>query len=153
MPAPIPQKQVIDKEQARMLVADIGYTEASKQTGIKRDTLYKWGQRKGWKEPVSHAQQLTVQSVQSSPADAHAALLREHDKETRMSLARASRRMSKDCEELPVRHAKLAHTVAQTAAIVHNWSGTERNPGIVNLNVLANKAAVQVVQGEPDMSG
>ncbi len=134
-------KQAIDKDQVRMLVADIGYTEAAKRTGIKRDTIYKWGQRKGWKQPLAHAQTLTVQCVQS-PADAHAAALAEHERETRMSLARATRAMSKEAERAGLKHAGRAHEVAKTAAIIHSW-GDQHQRNILNIGILANQVAIR----------
>src|SRR5437867_3573760 len=105
-PTPVIQP---DREQVRILVQSIGYTETAQRTGIKRWTLYKWGQRYGWKSPIEHAQARTVQSVQ--PAHAHAEALAEHEAATRMSLAKSARRMAKDCEELPVRHADKAYVV------------------------------------------
>jgi hypothetical protein len=138
------KKIPVDREKVRMMVQDLGYTETSKQLNIKRDTLYQWAKRHGWNTPIVHAQETvrTVRPVQEQ----HAVVLAEHESETRMSLARASRRMAKDCEELPVRHAKLAHTVAQTASIVHRW-GEEQGKGGFTLNVL-NMGSLDVSVGD-----
>jgi hypothetical protein len=45
--------------------------------------------------------------------------------------------MAKDAEELPVRHADKAYTVAKTASIVHRWdSKTQQNNVVVNVALL-----------------
>lgn len=124
----------IDKEQVRMLVADIGYEQASLRTGIKQGTLRQWAARGQWNATRSHAQQLVTTVTQPKIAEAHAEALADLEGETRMSLAKASRRMAKDCEELPVRHAGLANTVAKTMAIVHR-QGDQAQQGF-SLNVL-----------------
>ena len=128
----------VNKDEVRMLVQDIGYTEASKRLNIKRDTLYKWGQRKGWKEPVRHAQEITVQSVQS-PAN----VLAEYEQETRQSLAKSTQRLAKDSESVTLRDSKHVKNVAQTAAIVHKWDQKS-----VQANVMVNIALLGVDPGE-----
>ena len=82
----------IDKDQVRMLVADVGFPEASKRTGIKQDTNYKWAKRKGWKLPIHHKQEHSVQSVRSPAGEEDAEALAEHSRETRMSIARSARK-------------------------------------------------------------
>lgn len=146
MAAPIHQKQV-NREAVRILALEHGLKRASELSGVAYETVKKWSQRQHWNGAVTHSQRI----VPTVPiADAVASELREHERETRLSLARSARNMSKDAEALPVRHAKLAHTVAQTAAIVHNWSERAGNPGIVNLNVLADKSLVQIVDRATD---
>lgn len=61
--------------------------------------------------------------------------LAENERETRLSLSKASRRMAKDCEELPAREANTALTVAKTASLVHGW-GNEKGQAGFSLNVL-----------------
>ena len=39
------QKLPVDREKVRMLVGEIGYTEAAKRTGIAQNTLYQWNYR------------------------------------------------------------------------------------------------------------
>lgn len=140
----------VDKNQARMLVADIGYQETAKRTGIAYATLRQWAKRYQWHKPpaIKTPRPLTVTNVTASPVEAHAEALAEHERETRLSLARASRRMAKDCEELPVRHAKLAHTVAQTMAIVHRQGEGSAGQNF-NLNVLNLADLKLTIGGKP----
>jgi hypothetical protein len=42
------QKLPVDREKVRMMVGEIGYTEAAKRTGIARNTLYQWNYRYRW---------------------------------------------------------------------------------------------------------
>ncbi len=129
----IPRNKVVNREAVRILVADIGYTRTSAQTGIKRDTLYKWGQRYGWKVPVTHIQE-TVQSVQPV-ADIHSSELALHERETRLSLARSSARMAKDAEHVTLRDSKHVLNVAKTAAITHRWEGQDKQQANIMVNV------------------
>lgn len=136
----------VDKNQVRMLVADIGYQETAKRTGIAYATLRQWAKRYRWHATPQHSQAVTT--VTQRPAEAHAEVLAEHERETRLSLAKASRRMAKDCEELPVRHAKLAHTVAQTMAIVHRQGEGSAGQSF-NLNVLNLADLKLTIGGKP----
>jgi hypothetical protein len=61
--------------------------------------------------------------------------LAEHERETRSSLARTTRRMAKESESLPITQAKLVHTVAQAMAVVHR-KGEGTNQTKFSLNVL-----------------
>jgi transposase-like protein len=123
----------VSKDQARMMVQDLGYTETAQRLNIKRDTLYQWAKRYQWNTPIAHSQE-TVRTVRPI-AESHAEALAEMESETRISLARASRRMAKDCEELPAREANTALTVAKTASLVHGW-GNEKGQAGFSLNVL-----------------
>jgi hypothetical protein len=72
-----------------------------------------------------------------SPADALANVLQEHERETKLSLARSARRMAKDAEEATLREAPYVHKAAQVASITHGWREKEKNPNtILNLGVL-----------------
>ncbi len=135
----------VNKEAIRILVADIGYTRTSERTGIKRDTLYKWGQRKGWKEPVKHAQALTVQSVQSI-GDIHASELADNECKTKLSLSRYARRAAEHSESATLRDSPYVKQVAQTAAIVHRWDAKEQQGNtVVNIALLGvDPASVSV---------
>ncbi len=46
-------------------------------------------------------------------------LLQEHERETRLSLARSARRMAKDAEQATLRKAPYVHKAAQVASITH----------------------------------
>jgi hypothetical protein len=140
------QKNQGNREAIRIMVADLGYTETAARTGLKRDRLYKWGQRYGWNTPVSHSQAI-VQTVQS-PSDGHARALAEMETETRISLARSVRRMSRDAESATLRDVDKVHKAAQTMAIVHR-QGEHGNQAGFTLNVLnLGSLGIQVRQDE-----
>lgn len=122
----------VDKDKVRMMVADFGYAETSARLNIKQGTLRKWAHDGKWKQPFTHSQAVTTVT---EPSVAHAEALAELKGQTKLSLARSAARMAKDCEELPVKHAKLAHTVAQTYGIVHEI-GENKGQAPFTLNVL-----------------
>lgn len=133
-----------NREEVRLLVQSIGYTEAAQRTGIDRNTLYQWNRRYRWNVPIQHAQE-TVRSVRT-PATAHAEALQEHESETRMSLARAARRMAKDAEQATLRDSDKVYTVAKTMAIVHKQDQQGTGQGFT-LNVL-NLGALGLTVGD-----
>ena len=123
----------IDKDQVRMLVADVGFPEASKRTGIKQDTLYKWAKRKGWKLPIHHKQEASVQSVRS-PAQAHAEALAEHSRETRMSIARSARKAADHIAEMtPAKIVKVSRglkNITEVSEKAHGWNQNARSTSV-----------------------
>ena len=136
----------VNKEEVRMLVADLGYQETEKRTGISANTLYQWANRFGWNKPIIHSQ--AVRTVRQSPADAHAEALREHERETRMSLARSARKLATEAERAGLAQAGNVHKAAQVAGIVHKW-GSEEQAKSFTLNVLnMGSMDVEVGQGE-----
>ena len=50
-----------------------------------------------------------------------ASILAEHERETKLSLARSARRMAKDAEQATLRQAPYVHKAAQVASITHGW--------------------------------
>lgn len=124
-----------DREAIRILVADIGYTEAANRTGIKRDTLYHWGIRYGWGKAITDERPKAVKLVKSA-SEAHAEALAAHEDATRMSLARSARHMAKRAEKAPLALSGDVHNVAKTAAIVHKWDTKgERDQATVAVNI------------------
>ena len=136
----------VSKEEVRMLVKDIGYTETSKRLNIKRDTLYQWAKRFGWNKPIVHAQQ-TVRTVRPV-ADTHADVISELETQTRLSLAKSTQRLAKDSEGVTLRDSKHVKNVAQTAAIVHKWDAKT-----THANVMVNIALLGVDPGEVQATG
>ena len=135
----------VSKEEVRLAVIELGYKRASEKLGINYATIRQWAKRGKWNVTRSHAQQ-TVTAV-TKPSEAVLDELAEHERETRLSLAKSARRMAKDCEELPVREAEKALTVAKTMAIVHRQD--EGKGQSFSLNVLnMGDLAVQVNEGE-----
>ena len=132
----MPINQTVNREAIRILVQDIGYTRTSERSGIKRDTLYKWGQRYGWKEPVQHAQSMSVQSVQS-PADIHASELEANGHITKLGLSKHSRHAitAINASVHPAKWTKEAHEIARTAALVHGWDKGDKDSAQVAVNI------------------
>ena len=64
-------------------------------------------------------------------------VLQEHERETKLSLARSARRMAKDAEQATLREAPYVHKAAQVASITHGWGEKEKNPNaILNVAIL-----------------
>jgi hypothetical protein len=81
-------------------------------------------------------------------------VLQDHERETRLSLARYARKASKDAEECTVRDAPLVHKVAQTAGIIHSWDANKEQTNILNVALLTGKyqppRIIREVEGEHD---
>ena len=109
--------------------------------GISEDAVRQRSKREGWMgSPKAVAQRALAKPVISvspgalSPADALADVLQEHERETKLSLARSARRMAKDAEQATLRESPYVHKAAQVAAITHGWGEREKNPNtILNL--------------------
>ena len=85
---------------------------------------------------LSVMQSDAITPVQSVPQSL-AVILSEHERETKLSLARSARRMAKDAEQATLRESSYVHKVAQTAGIVHQWDAREKNPNaILNVAIL-----------------
>jgi len=138
----------VDREQARMLVATLGYEEASKRTGIKAATLRKWNERYQWKVVPTHA--LSVTNV-TKPADALVSALAEDSRETKVGFSRAARKVSTrlsgmDPDELTLPEVALSaskwHGIAEG---VHKWNQEERGSGVLGgLQVYSQQTVIQV---------
>ena len=134
----------VSKEEVRLLAIELGGVRKAARriaqengwdatkTNQFEDRVCQWSKRHNWFPERTN--QSVVSSV-SKVSDIVESELAENERETRLSLARASRRMAKDCEELPVRHADKALTVAKTMAIVHK-QGEHGSGNVFSLNVL-----------------
>jgi hypothetical protein len=115
--------------------------------GISEDAVRQRSKREGWMaSPKTAAQRALAKPVTSvspsalSPADALANMLQEHERETKLSLARSARRMARDAEEATLREAPYVHKAAQVASITHGWGEKEKNPNtILNLAILTGQ--------------
>ena len=138
-PAPAIQ---INREEVRMLVADLGYAETSKRTGIKEPTLRQWSKRGKWNVQRQHSQAVTT--VTQRPSDAHAQAIAELETQTRMALARSAANLATQSEKAKLRDSGNVKNVAQTAAIVHRWDAKTENTG----NVIVNVALLGIAPSE-----
>ena len=123
--------------------AGIGLREIARKMEIPEGSVLAYAKRHGWTQQIQVATgQLSVMQsdaitpVQSVPQSL-AVILSEHERETKLSLARSARRMAKDAEQATLRESSYVHKVAQTAGIVHQWDAREKNPNaILNVAIL-----------------
>jgi hypothetical protein len=140
----MPKPLNVDWPAVRVPAVAVGVREAARQMGISQDAVRQGSKREGWMaSPKTAAQRALAKPVTSvsptalSPADALASVLQEHERETKLSLARSARRMAKDAEEATLREAPYVHKAAQVASITHGWNQVEKNPNaILNLAIL-----------------
>jgi hypothetical protein len=122
--------------------------------GISQDAVRQRSKRERWMaSPKTVAQRALAKPVTSvspnalSPADALANVLQEHERETKLSLARSARRMARDAEQATLREAPYVHKAAQVASITHGWRGDkEKNPNaILNIAILTGAEKLERV--------
>jgi transposase len=133
--------QPVDREAIRILVADIGYQEAAKRTGIAYATLRQWANRGKWNVTRKHSQAVTT--VTKPIGDAHAEALAELEGETRMTLAKFTNNAAAAIHKSvhPAKYTKEAVDLAKVMATVHRQD--EGKGQGFSLNVL-NLGALQV---------
>ena len=141
----MPKPLNVDWPAVRVLAVAVGVREAARQMGISQDAVRQRSKREGWMaSPKAVAQRALAKPVTSvspnalSPADALANVLQEHERETKLSLARSARRMAKDAEQATLRESPYVHKAAQVASITHGWGNQQdKNPNtILNVAVL-----------------
>jgi hypothetical protein len=140
----MPKPLNVDWPAVRVLAVAVGVREAGRQMGISQDAVRQRSKRERWMAcPKTVAQRALAKPVTSvspsalSPADALVNVLQEHERKTKLSLARSARRMAKDAEQATLREASYVHKAAQVACITHCWGGKEKNPNaILNLGIL-----------------
>ena len=158
----MPKPLNVDWPAVRVLAVAVGVREAARQIGISQDAVRQRSKREGWMaSPKTAAQRALAKPVTSvspdalSPADALANVLQEHERETKLSLARSARRMAKDAEEATLREAPYVHKAAQVASITHKWDQREQqsNNVVVNLALLGLKPEELMVEGRDAKHG
>ena len=142
----MPKPLNVDWPAVRVLAVAVGVREAARQMGISEDAVRQRSKREGWMaSPKTVAQRALAKPVTSvsptalSPADALANVLQEHERETKLSLARSARRMAKDAEQATLRESGHVKEVAQTAAIVHRWGENKGPQAILNVALLTGQ--------------
>lgn len=123
----------IDKEAVRVLVVAIGARAAARELGLDENTVLQWSARGGWLEKVRPTQALPL-SMQpkavitvigepvKAPAEALAAILADHERQTKLSLARTARTNAAEAELAGLAGAGDALSTGKLAALVHGWS-------------------------------
>lgn len=130
MPPPLD----VDREQVRMLVLELGCTEAAKRTGIPLNTVLSWSARGEWLKPVIQELPPTVRpraiNAISSPADALKAALDDDSQATRVAGLRYSKLVTQHAASLAeaspneaLAQAPLVKAALQGAALAGNWAG------------------------------
>jgi hypothetical protein len=147
-----PQREAqkpVNREEARMLVATLGYEEAAQRTGIKAGTLRQWARRFNWNQPIVHSQTKAVTTV-TKPADALRESLSDDSKATRIGFSRAARKVATHLQEQAAEQLTMPATAISAskwhgiASGVHQWQ--EKAETGINLNILSigGDMAVQV---------
>jgi hypothetical protein len=129
-----PVSKEVNREEIRMLVADIGYQETQQRTGIPANTLYQWARRFGWNQPIVHSQ--TVRTVRQAPADAHSAILAERKAQSRSLLSEYQIKAATEAaaHEKPLSITRQVSDLASIHAKV--WPEDQTNSNAFTLNVL-----------------
>jgi hypothetical protein len=108
----MPKRLNVDWPAVRVLAVALGVREAARQMGISEDAVRQRSKREAWMaSPETVAQRALAKPVTSvspnalSPAHALVNVLQEHERETKLSLARSARRMAKDAEQATLRES------------------------------------------------
>lgn len=125
----------VDRESVKTLAIAIGVRKAARRLGLNEDRVLQWSKRGNWLKPTAQPPKQGDVITVISPSQALAETLNDHETETRLSLARSTRRLAKDSEEATLRDADKVYTVAKTAGIVHGWGNDKAQAGF-SLNVL-----------------
>lgn len=132
------------RELVRILYLEHGPQRAAELSKVRYDRIRQWASRYGWAEPREKA---LSQTVTRQVADTIADTLAEHERETRLSLARYAARAAKDAEQMSTREAPLVHKVAQIAGLTHAWgegkTATAFTLNVLNINSLDNRLGEQ----------
>lgn len=137
----------VDREQVRMLVLSVGVREAARKLELSEDTVKSWSLRGNWLAKPEHVLPPTVMQCRApdapKPADALAAALAEDERETRISLSKAARRLASASESADLGQAADVLSSAKVASLVHKWGDGSQQGATVVLNLALQCIAVQ----------
>jgi hypothetical protein len=135
-----------------MLVATVGYQQASAKTGIKEATLRKWNERYKWKLVPTHA--LAVTNV-TKPSDALQDVLADDSKQTRIGFSRAARKVASHVAEMAPEALTIPATALSAskwhgvAESIHGWNSEQKGSGVMPpLSIYSERTVV--VQGNAE---
>ncbi len=130
----MPINKEVNREEVRMLVAEIGYKETEARTGIAANTLYQWSNRFGWNKPIEHSQ--AVRTVREAPADVLSATLAARKQESRAKLSEYQVRAATEAaaHEKPLSITRQVNDLASIHAKV--WPEEQGSTAQFSLNVL-----------------
>ncbi len=141
----MPINQTVNREEVRMLVADLGYNETSQRLGIPAPTLRQWAHRGQWSTPARTDERVTL--VTARPSDAHAEALAHHEGQTRLTLAKYASNAAAAIHKSvhPTRYTRQAKDIAGVMATVHRQDeGKAANSfslNVLNLNMFSDENA------------
>lgn len=107
MPPPLD----VDRDQVKMLVQEMGCTEAAKRTGVPLNTVLQWSSRFGWLKELRQPRPMPASMTPTSvigvikPADALQTAIQEHGTATKLSALRYARKAVEHAEQLPAKEA------------------------------------------------
>ncbi len=133
------------KELVRLLFHEHGHQKASEMSGVRYDLVRKWASLGKWKQLHKPSQ-----SPVAIAADNVANEIAECERETRLGLARYSKRAAKSAEEASLRDAPYVHKAAQVAGIAFKWDAKEQQSNtVVNVAILGVDPATVSVDTSP----
>ncbi len=124
----------VNKEAIRILVADVGYNEASRQLNIPAPTLRQWAHRGQWSTPMRTDERVTL--VTRSPADAHSVVMSERKAQSRTLLSEYQVKALHEAtaHEKPLSITRQVNDLASIHAKV--WPEDQTQSATFSLNVL-----------------
>lgn len=137
MPAALP----VDYPGLRLLAAQ-GHTldQLAAMAGVSVNTLKARSAREGWQQKGKALELKIQRAVENKQMKPHAtsavailaSQMEEDNRETRLSLSKAARKMAKEAETAELSQAADVLQAAKTAALIHKWEGSE---GSTTLNL------------------
>ncbi len=138
----------VNKEAIRVLVIQHGQREAARIAGINENTVRSWALRYKWSTPTAATK--TQPNGHSALVERVTDEIAECERETRLGLARYSKRAAKDAESASLRESPYVHKAAQVAGIAFKWDAKEQsNNTVVNVAILGVDPATVSVDTAP----
>jgi len=132
--------QANQREAVRLLAIEFGVREAARKCGLNEDRVRQWSSRYNWLQAQAPDQKKTTLTTVTKAGDIMLEELHEHERETKLSLARYARRAAKDSETAYLKDSPYVHKVGQVAGLVHKWGDEKPNQqftlNVLNLNVI-----------------
>ncbi len=147
----MPLALAVNREEARMLVATLGYEEAAKQSGIKRNTLIQWAKRFHWHVKPVHAQS-AVTTVIAQPAQALQNVLAENSHRTKLGFSKAALKVAESVAEAApeqiMKDSQAIRHMAHVGSMVGGWEEKKGDSGL-HLHMLS-LGPTQINIGTPE---
>jgi Homeodomain-like domain-containing protein len=139
-----------DREAIRMLAIELGAREAARRCGIPEATVCKWASRYKWNLPsrkTGRPRKYGVSILSTLPADVLLEELACHEKQTRLSLAQASSKLSEQLAVEPkLSDARNALDITRMSALLFGWKSEDPKVSISHSQVILTKADITELQ-------